>query len=68
MVNLLVKCPKCKAIVSTGMLMDFASFCSSTLVNNKIQCSNCGTIINWNKDDVLAISFCKGSKLMTNTG
>jgi phage FluMu protein Com len=37
MVNLLVKCPKCKAIVSTGMLMDFASFSSSTLVNNSMR-------------------------------
>ncbi|MFX1521648.1 MAG: hypothetical protein ACFFCD_17215 [Promethearchaeota archaeon] len=68
MVNLLVKCPKCKAVVSTGMLMDFASFCSSTLVNNKAQCGNCKTLITWNKDDVLAISFCKGSKPNENTG
>jgi endogenous inhibitor of DNA gyrase (YacG/DUF329 family) len=61
-VNLLVKCPKCKAIVSTGLLMDLASFCSSILENNKIQCDTCGTMISWSKDDVLATSFCKGSK------
>jgi hypothetical protein len=60
MSNLLIKCPECKAIVDTGVPMDLASFCSSKLVNNEAVCLNhaCKAKIVWDKEDVLAISFC----------
>jgi len=59
--NLLIKCKECKAIVDTGVSMDFESFCSSELENNSGVCHSeiCGREITWGKDDVLAISFCK---------
>jgi hypothetical protein len=60
MSSLLIKCPKCRAIVDTGIFMDLASFCSSKLVNNTAVCTNhtCETKLVWSKEDVLAISFC----------
>ena len=59
MSKLMVKCQNCKAIVYTGISMDLKSFCSSTLINNATSCGNCGKQVVWNKDDVLAISFCE---------
>ena len=60
MSNLLIRCPECKAIVDTGVSKDLASFCSSKLVNNEAVCLNhtCKAKIAWEKEDVLAISFC----------
>jgi len=59
--HLLIKCKECKAIVDTGVSMDFDSFCSSEFENNSIVCHRnvCGRKMFWSKDDVLAISFCK---------
>lgn len=57
MPELLIKCPKCSRISGTGISMDHSSFYSSTLMNNKINCKNCGKIITWNKEDVLETSF-----------
>ena len=61
MSHLLIKCKRCKAIVDTGVTMDFESFCSSELENNISVCHRkvCGEKLFWGKDDVLAISFCK---------
>ena len=61
MTHLLIKCKSCKAIVDTGVSMDFESFCSSELENNTSVCHRkvCGEKLLWRKDDVLAISFCK---------
>ncbi len=56
--RLLVKCPECNAILETDIKTDFASFCASELQNTKAQCKNCETDFTWDKDDVLAISFC----------
>ena len=60
--HLLIKCKDCMAIVDTGVSMDFESFCTSELENNVAVCHRnaCGREIVWGKDDVLAISFCKG--------
>ena len=59
--HLLIKCKECRAIVDTGVVMDFESFCSSEFENNVGVChvNDCGRKIFWSKDDVLAISFCK---------
>jgi len=59
--HLLIKCKVCKAIVDTGVSMDFKSFCTSELENIVVVCHNntCGREVSWSKDDVLAISFCK---------
>ncbi len=61
MSNLLIKCKECRAIVDTGVSMDFESFCTSELENNSDVCHSktCGRELTWGKDDVLAISFCK---------
>ena len=60
MAHLLIKCKSCKAIVDTGVSMDFDSFCTSELENNAVKCHSavCGREMFWGKDDVLAISFC----------
>jgi hypothetical protein len=57
MARLFVKCRECRAIVDTGVDMDLASFCTSEF-EDKIRCSVCRTDLDWDKDDVLAISFC----------
>ena len=59
MPRLLIKCPECKAIVETGFNVDLASFCTSEFENNKTRCKTCKTEFAWDKDDVLAISFCQ---------
>ena len=61
MAYLLIKCKSCRAIVDTGVLMDFESFCSSELENSVVVCQRevCGRKMFWGKEDVLAISFCK---------
>jgi endogenous inhibitor of DNA gyrase (YacG/DUF329 family) len=56
--KLRVKCQKCKAIIYTGISMDLKSFCASTLKNNTTTCGNCENQVVWDKEDVLAISFC----------
>ena len=63
MTHLLIKCKSCRAIVDTGVVMDFESFCSSELENNVIVCHRevCGRKMFWSKDDILAISFCKAN-------
>lgn len=58
MPELKIKCPKCKKITGTKMSMGLQSFCSTVLRDNRVNCENCGTMITWNKEDVLAISFC----------
>jgi endogenous inhibitor of DNA gyrase (YacG/DUF329 family) len=58
MSRLMVKCSECKAIVDTGVSMDFVSFCEAKLEAKTLPCYNCKTQIVWNKDDVLATSFC----------
>jgi len=55
--KLLIKCPKCGNIIGTGFSMDFNSYRSSVLSNNSVNCTYCGNVISWNKEDVLAISF-----------
>jgi len=58
MPKLLIKCPACKAIVDTGITVsDLNAFCSSKLEEN-LKCHSCQSELAWNKDDVLAISFC----------
>ena len=61
MSHLLIKCKECKAIVDTGVSLDFESFCSSELENYASVCHSetCGRELTWDKDDVLAMSFCK---------
>jgi hypothetical protein len=63
MTNLLIKCPECKAIIDTGVSMNLSIFCASKLANNGVACTNhaCKKQIIWNKEDVLAISFCQAS-------
>ena len=58
--HLLIKCKSCKAIVDTGVVMEFESFCSSEFENSVVVCHRdvCGRKMFWGKDDVLAISFC----------
>lgn len=60
MAHLLIKCKSCKAIVDTGVSMEFESFCSSEMENSTSVCHSqtCGKEMVWSKDDVLAISFC----------
>lgn len=58
MPSLLIKCSQCKAIIDTGVVMDMESFCSSKIENRKLECSSCSEHAVWNKDDVLAVSFC----------
>jgi hypothetical protein len=57
----LIKCPECKAIVDTGVSMSLSIFCASKLVNNAAVCTEhmCKAKIEWDKEDVLAISFCQ---------
>ncbi len=59
--HLLIKCKECKAIVDTGVSMEFESFCSSEMENRISVCHSqtCGRELIWGKDDVLAVSFCK---------
>ena len=57
MPELLIKCPKCGRITGTEISMNFSSFSSSTLMNNSVNCKNCGKIVTWNKEDVLETSF-----------
>jgi len=57
MARLLVKCRESRAIVDTGVDMDLASFCTSEF-ENKTRCSVCKTDLDWDNEDVLAISFC----------
>jgi hypothetical protein len=40
------------------VVMDMESFCSSKIENRKLECSSCSEHAVWNKDDVLAVSFC----------
>jgi hypothetical protein len=60
MTHLLIKCEECKAIVDTGVNIDFESFCTSEFEKTKVICNkhSCGKRQLWSKDDVLAISFC----------
>jgi len=57
MARLLVKCRECRVIEDTGVELDFASFCTSEF-QIKMRCNACRKDLTWDKDDVLAISFC----------
>jgi hypothetical protein len=58
MPELLIKCTTCKAIVDTGIkVKDLSAFCSSKF-KEKARCIDCKIELAWDKDDVLAISFC----------
>ena len=52
-----VKCPKCKAVVTTTTRMNMQSFRYSGKMRGNVNCK-CSRTILWDKDDVLAISFC----------
>ena len=56
--SLLVKCSECRALVDTGVKMDKDSFCTSEFEDKTVACNDCRHKSVWNKDDVLAISFC----------
>jgi DNA-directed RNA polymerase subunit RPC12/RpoP len=65
MSELLIKCSECKAIVGTGISMDYASFCTSEMENNEARCTTCESDLVWGKDDFLAISFCQKTSAAT---
>ena len=53
--ELKIKCPNCGSIIGTGFSMDKQSFESSTLANNSVNCPVCGSMVTWNKEDVISI-------------
>lgn len=51
--ELKLECPKCHYIMGTGFSMDIKSFKSSSSINNKSKCPNCGSMVPWDKENVL---------------
>ncbi len=50
MPKLMIRCPKTGKAIFTGIVMDKASFESSSLSENSVQCTECGNAHTWNKD------------------
>jgi len=53
--ELKIKWPTCNSIIGTGISMDKQSFESSTLANNQVNCPVCGSMVTWNKEDVISM-------------
>jgi endogenous inhibitor of DNA gyrase (YacG/DUF329 family) len=53
--QLVLQCPKCQHIIGTGISMDLQSFKNSTLIGNKTRCPKCGSMVTWNKKNILDI-------------
>ena len=51
--ELKLECPKCHNIMGTGLSMDLESFKSSSLIGNKSKCPKCGSMVTWEKENVL---------------
>jgi len=51
MAQVMIKCPKTKKPIPTGMSMDRRAFETSTLTNNSTYCPICKTTHTWSKAD-----------------
>jgi phage FluMu protein Com len=55
MPRLMIKCPKAKKLVPTGMFMSKDSFDNpaNVLTNNTVRCFACGEMHTWSKSDAV---------------
>jgi endogenous inhibitor of DNA gyrase (YacG/DUF329 family) len=51
--ELKLECPKCHKIIGTGISMDLESFKTSSLRSNSSNCPKCGSLVTWDKENVL---------------
>jgi len=51
--QLVLQCPKCHHVIGTGISMDLESFNASSLIGNKTKCPNCGSMVTWDKKNIL---------------
>ena len=51
MANVMIRCPKTGEAVPTGIAMEPDSWRSTQMSDNRIQCSSCGEVHVWQKED-----------------
>lgn len=53
MARVLIKCPTTGEMVPTGTEMDRESFESAKMEQNSVQCTACGEMHSWDKEDAV---------------